>query len=161
MYAAKSQLFQRINECLQEINDPYPGFMIGPSNSLDKTATSFLILDRGVDFWGPKSKIFVCMQRNHYFFRKLTNVSNKIFTFQWKSMDSQAGTPIEDPRSDPQILLTKQPLHYTFSIGVSISEAAKAKFRCMQRLFGGHLASPSTSEQLQINACIIETFILK
>ena len=93
MYAAKSQLFQRINECLQKINDPYRGFAIWPSNSLDETATPFLILDRGVHFWGPKSWIFKCMQRNRHFCRKLNNVSYKIITFLWKSIDSDACTP--------------------------------------------------------------------
>ena len=93
MYAAKSLFFQRINECLQEIDDPYRRSAIWPSNSLDKTATPFLILDRGVDFWGPKSRIFKCMQRNRHFFRKLTSVSHKIITFLWKSIDSDACTP--------------------------------------------------------------------
>ena len=37
-------------------------------------------------------------------------------------------TPIEDSRSDPQILSTKRPLHFWSSIGVSISEAPKAEF---------------------------------
>ena len=104
------------------------GSAIWCSNSLDKTAIPFLIFDRGVEFWPSKSRIFECMQRNRHFFGKLTNVSCKITTFLWKSMDSQACTPIEDPRSDPQILLTKQPLHVWSSIGVSISEAPTAEF---------------------------------
>ena len=116
MYAAKSQLFQRINECLQEIDDPYRGFAIWPSNSLDKTATPCLILDRGVDFWSPNGRIFKCMQRNHNFFKELTNAYKKSMT------------PIQDSWSDPQILWTKRPLHFWSLIGVSISEAPKVKF---------------------------------
>ena len=107
---------------------PYQGSAIWRSNSLDKTATPFLILDRRLDFWSSKSWIFWYMQRNPHFLRKLTNVSRKITTFLWKSIDSQASTPIEDPRSDLRILSTKQPLHFRSSIGVSIPGPPKAKF---------------------------------
>ena len=54
-----------------KIDDPYRRSAIWPSNSLDKTATPFLILDRGVEFWGPKSWIFKCMQRNRHFSKKI------------------------------------------------------------------------------------------
>ena len=111
-----------------DFDDPYRGSAIWPSNSLDKTATPFLILDRGVEFWGSKGRIFQCMQRNRHFFKKLTNVSHKIHTFLWKSIDSRAGTPIKDLRSDLRILSTKQPLHFWSSIGISISEPPKAEF---------------------------------
>ena len=60
---------------------PYRRFATWPSNSHDKTAIQFRILDRGVDFWGPKSIIFECMQQNDYFFIELTNVSWKNTTF--------------------------------------------------------------------------------
>ena len=79
---------------------PYRGSAIWPSNSLDKTATPFLILDRGVEFWASKSNIFECMQRNRNFFRKLTNVLCRINIFLWKSIDSEACTLIEDPWFD-------------------------------------------------------------
>ena len=98
----------RILECMQwnhnfftELNDPDLRSAIWPSNSLDKTATPILILDRDVDSWDSKSKIFECMQRNLHFFISLTNVSCKSITFSWKSIDSQVATPIEDLRSDP------------------------------------------------------------
>ena len=104
------------------------GYAMWPSNSFDETATAFRILDRGVEFWGPKTKIFECMQRNRHFFWNLTNVSNKIITFLWQSIDSQACTPIQDPWSDVRILSTKRPLHVWSSIGVSISEAPMAEF---------------------------------
>ena len=107
---------------------PYAGFVVWCSNSLDETATPLCILDRGVDFWGPKSKIFECMQRNRHSFWNLTNVSSKIITFLWQSIDSQACTRIQDPWSDVRILLTKRPLHVWSSIGVSISEAPMAEF---------------------------------
>ena len=143
MYATKSQLFHRINECLQEIDNPYQRSAIWPSNSLDKTATAFLILDRDVDSWASKSKMFECMQRNRHFFRNLTNVSRKSITFPWKSMDSQAGTPIEDPRSHPQIrgyaMWPSNSLNETASPfrildrGVDFWGPKSKIFECMQR----------------------------
>ena len=48
--------------------------------------------------------------------------------FPWKSIDSQATTPMEDSWSDIRTLSTKQPLHYASLIGVSISEAPQAEF---------------------------------
>ena len=128
MSAAKSQLFQRINEYLQEMNDPYQKFAIWPFNSLDETATPFLILDRDVHFWRPPSKMIECMQRNHHFFKKCLNVLCKISTFLWKPIASQATTPTEDSWHDSWVLLTKWPLHFWFLIGVSVSEAATAAF---------------------------------
>ena len=120
--------FFLINECIRQNQyfsmkihgfsslHPYRGSAIWPSNSLDKTATPCLILDRGVDFWSPNGRIFECMQRNHNFFKELTNAYKKSMT------------PIEDSWSDPQILSTKRPLHFWSSIGVSISEAPKTEF---------------------------------
>ena len=128
MYAAKSSLFLKFNECITQNHyfymkihgfsslHPYRESAIWFSNSLDKTGTSFLILDRGVDFWSPNDRIFECLQRNHNFFTELTKA-------YMKSM-----TPIEDSRPDSWILSTKQPLHFWSSIGVSISEAPKAEF---------------------------------
>jgi len=74
---------------------PYRRFATWPSNSLDKTAIQFLILDRGVDFWGPKSIIFECMQQNLYFFTKLRNVSWKI-TKNSQKQPNLSPTPIFD-----------------------------------------------------------------
>ena len=56
---------------------PYRGSAIGTSNSLDETATPFPILDQGVDFGHPKSRISKCLQRSLYFCRKVTNVLTK------------------------------------------------------------------------------------
>ena len=86
---------------------------IWPSNSLDETATPFLILDRALDFWNPKSRIFECMQRNRYCFRKLTSVYRK------------SRIPIEDWRSDRRILSTKLALNFASAIGRSIFEAPR------------------------------------
>ena len=60
---------------------PYRRFATWPSNSLDKMAIQFRILDRGVDFWGPKSIIFECMQQNINFFIELRNVLREIINF--------------------------------------------------------------------------------
>ena len=129
MYAAKSSLFPKNNEFIKQNHyfsmkihgfsnlHPYQGFAIWPWNSLDKRTTPCLILDRGVDFWSPNGRIFKCMQRNQIFFRELTNAYRKSMT------------PIEDARSDPLILSTKQPLHFWSSIGVSNSEPQKVSFR--------------------------------
>ena len=46
----------------------------------------------------------------------------------WVFPAVKSTTPIEDTRSDPQILSTKRPLHFWSSIGVSNSEAPKAEF---------------------------------
>ena len=128
MYPAKSSLFQKIDECIKQNHDfsmkihrfssvhPHWRFVIWCSNSLDETATQLRILDRGVDFLCPESRIFECMQRNHNFFIELTNAYKKSMT------------PIEDSRSDPQIPLTKRPLHFGSVTGVSVSEASQAKF---------------------------------
>ena len=115
---------------------PYRGYAIWPSNSLDKTATPFLILDRGVEFWRSKSWIFECMQRNCYFFQNLTNVSRKINTFPWKSMDSQACTPIEDPGSAiwPSNSLDKTATPFRIlDRGVDFWSPNGRIFECMQR----------------------------
>ena len=140
MYAAKSSLFLKFDECIKQNHyfsvtlhgfsslHPHPGSVIWCSNSHDETAAPCLILDRGVDFWSPNGRIFKCMQRNRHFFTKLTNISRKISTCLWKSMDSPAGTPIEDPRSDPRILSTNWPLHFWSLIGVSNSEVPKIEF---------------------------------
>ena len=95
---------------------PYGGFVIWYSNSLDETATPLRILDRGVDFWSSKSRVFECMQRNNNFFKELTNVYRKSMT------------PIEDWRSEPRILSTKLPLNFASAIGVSIFKAPKTEF---------------------------------
>ena len=86
MYAAK----------WQEIDDPYRGLAIWTSNSLDETASQFCIRDRGVDFWGPKSRIYECMQRNRHLFWNLVNVSHN-HRFYSNFIDSQASTSMEDP----------------------------------------------------------------
>ena len=126
MSAAKSLLFQKIDKCITQNHyfsmkihgfsslHPYRRSAIWPSNSLDKPATPCLIFDRGVDFWRPNARIFKCMQRNQIFFTELTNAYRK------------STTPIKDPRSDPWILSTKQPLHFWSSIGVSIPGPPKA-----------------------------------
>ena len=50
-------------------------------------------------------------------------------------MDSQAYTPIDDPRSQSRILSTKQPLHVWSLIGASISDApTAAKSQLFQRI---------------------------
>ena len=123
MYAAKSQLFQRINECLQEINDPYRGFAIGPSNSLDETATPIRILDRGVDFWALKSRIFECMQRNHSFLQNLMKVSCKIRTFLRIFIYSQASS-LHCPSwlSSEDVIMASDRSQLSFQIGANNSQ---------------------------------------
>ena len=139
MYAVKSQFFQKINECITQnqyfslkihgFSSYHLGwFVIWYSNSVDEMTTPFLILDRGVELWGSKSRIFECMQWNHHFFRKLIHVLCKIITFSKNHLILKLAPHIEDPRSDPRILSTRRPLHYASSIGVSISEAPKSEF---------------------------------
>ena len=128
MHEAKSSLFQKIDACMTQNHyfsrkvhgfsslHPYRRSAISISNSLDKTTTPCLILGRGVDFWSPNGRIFKCMQRNHNFFKELTNTYRKSMT------------PIKDSRSDPLILSTKRALHFWSSIGMLISDAPQAEW---------------------------------
>ena len=141
-----------------ENRHPYRGYAIWPPNSLDKTATLFLILDRCVEFWGPKWWIFECMQRNRHFSKKITHVSHKITTFLWnlplstirdlnlefsnlfKELTNtyrKSMTPIKDSRSDPLILSTKRPLHFWSLIGMSISDAPQIHSFSSNHTYGG------------------------
>lgn len=82
-----------------------------------RTATPLRILDRGVDCWSSKSRVFECMQRNNNLIKELTNVYRKSMT------------PIEDWRSEPWILPTKLPLNFASAIGASIFKAPKIELK--------------------------------
>ena len=130
MSAAKTLLFQKINECITQNQYFFlkiHGFVIWYSNSLDEMPTPFLILNRGVEFWASKNRIFKCLQRNRHFCRKLTNVSRKITTFPWKHRFSSLRP--YGQWFDPRLLSTKRPFHFWSSIGCRTLSLQKQNFR--------------------------------
>ena len=117
------------------------------------------------------------MQRNLYFFKKLTNVSLILGedSFYLKLIWPQTlpKTPLICHEIAPRCSRDRFRWPQIFSFGSSTTSRTSFEplpdrptsylvdFGRALCLFGGHLASPSTSEQLQIYECIIETCIFE